>query len=49
MILQYQTERIEGQDLVEGIVIKSQKSGEEKHLDVTGVFIEIGWCPTQAQ
>ncbi len=43
--IEYQTESIEGQDFVSGIVIKDRKSGEEKWLDVTGVFIEIGLIP----
>jgi len=42
---EYQTEKIEGQDLVEGVLVKDLKSGKEKHLDVTGVFIEIGLVP----
>ena len=42
---EYQTEKIEGQNLVEGIVIKDMKNGEKKRLDVTGVFIEIGLVP----
>ena len=42
---EYQTEKIEGQVLVEGVVIKDLKSGGEKRLDVTGVFIEIGLVP----
>jgi len=41
----YQTEKIEGQDLVQGMVIKDLKSGEKKRLDVSGVFIEIGLTP----
>ena len=43
--IEYQTLKVEGQALVEGIVIKDIKSGEEKQLDVTGVFIEIGLVP----
>ena len=43
--IEYQTERIEGKDLVEGVVIKALKGGEEKKLDVTGIFIEIGLIP----
>ncbi len=43
--IEYQAVRIEGQDLVAGIVIKGLKGGEEKRLDVTGVFIEIGLVP----
>jgi len=42
---EYETLRIEGDPLVEGIVIKDVKSSEEKRLDVTGVFIEIGLLP----
>ena len=42
---EYQTEKIEGKDLVEGILIKELKSGEDKRLEVTGVFIEIGLVP----
>jgi len=42
---EYETVRIEGDPLVEGIVIKDIKSSEEKRLDVTGVFIEIGLIP----
>jgi len=40
-----ETERIEGKNLVEGMVIKDLKSGESKQLKVTGVFIEIGLVP----
>ena len=43
--IEYQTVKIEGQELVEGIVIGGLNSGEEKRLDVTGVFIEIGLAP----
>ncbi len=42
---EYQTEKIEGQNLVEGMVIKDPKTGEKKRLDVSGVFIEIGLVP----
>ncbi len=42
---EHQTEKIEGQDFVSGIGIKDLKSGENKQLDVTGVFIEIGLVP----
>jgi len=37
--------RILGKDFVEGLVIKNLKNNEEKTLDVTGVFIEIGLVP----
>ena len=42
---EYQTERIEGKDFAQGILVKDLKSGEQKQLDVTGVFIEIGLVP----
>ncbi|HEY32775.1 MAG TPA: FAD-dependent oxidoreductase [Dehalococcoidia bacterium] len=42
---EHQTEKIEGEMLVEGIQIKDIKSGEVKRLDVTGIFIEIGLIP----
>ncbi len=42
---EYQTEEIEGQDFVSGVMIKDLKSGTKKRLDVTGVFIEIGLVP----
>jgi alkyl hydroperoxide reductase subunit F len=45
---EHQTERIEGDPLVEGMVIKDVKSGESKRLDVTGIFIEIGLVPNSA-
>ena len=42
---EHQVKKIEGQGLVEGIVISDLASGKEKRLDVTGVFIEIGLEP----
>jgi len=42
---EYQTEKIEGQDFVHGMLIRDIKSGERKQLEVTGVFIEIGLVP----
>jgi len=39
------TEKILGQNMVEGIVIKDLKTGNTKQLDVTGVFVEIGLVP----
>ena len=45
LFIEYQTVEIRGQDLVEGVLVKDLKSGEEKLLDVTGVFIEIGLMP----
>ncbi|MDR9459688.1 MAG: FAD-dependent oxidoreductase, partial [Dehalococcoidia bacterium] len=35
----------EGEGRVEAIVIRDQKSDEEKRLEVGGVFIEIGLLP----
>jgi alkyl hydroperoxide reductase subunit F len=40
-----QTEKILGQDQVEGIVIKDLKTGNLTQLEVTGVFVEIGLVP----
>ncbi len=45
ILTEHQTEKIEGKDLVEGIVIKDLKSGQSKRLEVTGIFIEIGLLP----
>jgi len=45
IFIEYQTEKIEGRDFVQGIVIKDLKSGESKRLEVTGVFVEIGLVP----
>lgn len=42
---EYQVAKIEGQGLVEGIVIRDLAGGKEKRLDVAGVFIEIGLEP----
>jgi alkyl hydroperoxide reductase subunit F len=41
----YQTEKILGQGLTEGIVIKEIKTGKTQQLDVTGIFVEIGLEP----
>lgn len=45
IFIEHQTEKIEGQDFVQGLVIKDLKSGESKRLEVAGVFIEIGLIP----
>ena len=42
---EYQTEKIEGQDFVNGMLVRDLKSSEGKRLEVTGVFIEIGLVP----
>jgi len=43
--LEHQTEKIEGEGLVEGMQIKDLKTGKSNRLDVTGVFIEVGLEP----
>jgi alkyl hydroperoxide reductase subunit F len=43
--LEYETLSIEGDDFITGMTIKELESGEEKKLDVTGIFIEIGLEP----
>lgn len=43
--LEHETVRIEGKDLVEGIVIRNAKDGHELSLPVDGVFVEIGLLP----
>ena len=42
---EYQTEKVVGQGLVEGIVIRDIRTGKSQQLDVSGVFIEIGLVP----
>jgi NADH-dependent peroxiredoxin subunit F len=39
------TERIIGQNIVEGIITKDLKTGQSQKLDVSGVFIDIGLIP----
>ena len=41
----YQTEKILGQGLTEGIIIKEIKTGKIQQLDVAGIFVEIGLEP----
>ena len=45
VFLEHETKEIKGQELVAGIRIRDAKSGEEKELEVGGVFIEIGLVP----
>ena len=40
-----QTVEVKGEKFVEGLVYKDVKSGEEKTLNVSGVFVEIGQIP----
>ncbi|HHW45205.1 MAG TPA: FAD-dependent oxidoreductase [Desulfotomaculum sp.] len=42
----YETVRIEGEDRVTGIVLRSLATGEEKKLPVQGVFVEVGSVPS---
>jgi len=37
--------RVEGKDKLEAVVIRDRKTGEEKRVDVDGVFVEIGLLP----
>ena len=41
----YQTEKVLGQGLTEGIVIREIKTGKIQQLDVAGIFVEIGLEP----
>ena len=43
--IEYETKEIRGKGFVEGVRIKELKSGREKFLEVSGVFIEIGLVP----
>ena len=36
---------IKGEKFVEGLVYKDKKTGEEKELKVTGIFVEVGQIP----
>ena len=42
---EFQTEKVLGTGLVDGIIVKNLKTGEIRQLDDTGVFIEIGLAP----
>jgi thioredoxin reductase (NADPH) len=37
--------RIEGDEKVKGVLVESVESGEEKLIEVEGIFIEIGYVP----
>jgi len=45
VFLEHEVVAIEGESRVEAIAIRDLKSGDEKRLDVGGVFIEIGLIP----
>ncbi len=44
--LEHEVAAIDGESLVEAITIRGIKGGEEKRLEVGGVFIEIGMIPS---
>ena len=45
MFLEHEVVEIDGSHLVEGIRIRDLKTGEEKRIEIGGVFIEIGLIP----
>ena len=45
MFLEHEVVEIEGSSRVEGITIRDLKTGEEKRLEVGGIFVEIGLIP----
>ena len=45
MFLEHEVVEIEGSSRVEGITIRDLKTGEEKRLEVGGIFVEIGLTP----
>lgn len=44
-IMNAQTVKVLGEKFVKGLIYKDRISGEEKTLDVTGIFVEIGAVP----
>jgi alkyl hydroperoxide reductase subunit F len=42
---EHEVVRIEGTGKVAGVVVRDKKTGEEKKLDVSGIFVEIGLLP----
>ena len=42
---EHEVVRIEGAAKVSGVVAKDRKTGEEKQLEVSGIFVEIGLLP----
>ncbi len=45
MFLEHEVTEILGKNMVSGVRIRDLKSGEEKELDVSGIFVEIGLIP----
>ena len=48
VLLEHDVVEIEGSNRVESITIRDLKTGEEKKLEVGGVFVEIGLIPNSA-
>jgi alkyl hydroperoxide reductase subunit F len=48
ILIEHRTEEVLGNEQVEGILVRDLKSGEEKRLEVKGVFVEIGLLPNSA-
>ncbi|MBM2821007.1 MAG: glutaredoxin [Candidatus Berkelbacteria bacterium] len=46
VIAQAKTTMVSGSNLVEGLKYKDLNSGEEKEIQIQGVFVEIGWQPS---
>lgn len=45
MFLEHEVVEISGENMVSGIRIRDLKSGEQRELEVSGVFVEIGLIP----
>ncbi len=45
LLLNYIPVSIDGEKVVDSIIAKNKKSGEEKRVDVSGVFVSIGFLP----
>jgi alkyl hydroperoxide reductase subunit F len=41
----HETVRVEGKDKLDAVVIRDQKTGEEKRIEADGLFVEIGLLP----
>lgn len=46
IIPQAKTTAVIGKTLVEGLKYKDLQSGQEKEIQVSGIFVEIGWVPS---
>ncbi|MCD6098493.1 FAD-dependent oxidoreductase [bacterium] len=44
-LLNHKVVRIEGEDSVESVVVVDRRTGEEKRISVSGVFIYVGFLP----